>query len=431
MKVKNLFGMAAMAAVVMSSCSSDEVVNNYSQDNAIEFGTYVGRDAVSRVAVTDLNKVKNDGFGVFATYNQGGTTGTKPNFMNNQQVTWTNPSTETTTEGEGEGEAATEETGSWTYSPIKYWPNNASAQVSFWAYSPYNDDNDEASLTTPTFAVTDGTDFVVTEETVSGKLGYNEKVKLTFAHVMSRIGFKVETVINETDSHKSTDNGENDEKDDASKNDFEKKDGQALTTVVVTEVSLNYAFVDAGKMTWSAATEEQTKGEWNLTLTENSKLSSDKYHTLTVGETATDNKIFNDVTETEYEKAVGTEDTEDYQAAKKLVGQVADIISKKLNHDDAYFMVIPQKAKEMTITVKYSVITKDDKLATGYSKVDNEVTSEKFDFTFERNHAYNFVLHLGLNSVEFEAEVSKNWEESDVIVNVPLNEATTKTQPEA
>ena len=109
---------------------------------------------------------------------------------------------------------------------------------------------------------------------------------------------------------------------------------------------------------------------------------------------------------------------------------MAGITSEKLNHDDAYFMVLPQNAENMTITVKYSVITKDDKLATGYSKVDNEVTSEPFTFNFERNHAYNFVLHLGLNSVEFEAEVSESWEESDVIVNVPLNEATTKTQQE-
>ena len=419
-----------MAAVVMSSCSSDEVVNNYSQDNAIEFGTYVGRDAVSRVAVTELADVKENGFGVFATYNQGGTTGTKPNFMNNQEVKWTVP-TQTTAEGDGEGEAATEETGSWTYSPIKYWPNNADAEVSFWAYSPYSDENDNTGLEVPTFAVTDGTDFVVTEETVSGKLGYNEKVKLTFAHVMSRIGFKVETVINETDNHQSADNGKDDEETDASENDFEKgDDDQALTTVVVTEVSLNYAFVNKGTMTWSAATESETEGKWNLSLTSTSTLGSESYHKLTVGQNVDNNEIFANVTETEYEKAVGTEEAEDYQAAKKLVGQVAGITSEKLNHDDAYFMVLPQEAENMTITVKYSVITKDDKLATGYSKVDNEVTSEPFTFNFERNHAYNFVLHLGLNSVEFEAEVSETWEESDVIVNVPLNEATTKTQQE-
>ena len=43
MKKSYLFGMFALAAMTMVGCSNDEVVENFSQDNAIEFGTYVGR----------------------------------------------------------------------------------------------------------------------------------------------------------------------------------------------------------------------------------------------------------------------------------------------------------------------------------------------------------------------------------------------------
>ena len=51
MKKNYLFGMLALAAMTMVGCSNDEVVNDYSQDNAIEFGTYVGRDVESRGAI--------------------------------------------------------------------------------------------------------------------------------------------------------------------------------------------------------------------------------------------------------------------------------------------------------------------------------------------------------------------------------------------
>jgi len=45
---KNLFGWLAMATMLVGTgCSSDEVVNDYSPENAIQFGTYVGRDAQS------------------------------------------------------------------------------------------------------------------------------------------------------------------------------------------------------------------------------------------------------------------------------------------------------------------------------------------------------------------------------------------------
>ena len=141
---KNLFGWLAMAAMLVGTgCSTDEVVNDYSPENAIQFGTYVGRDAESRVSVTTIDVLKASsypGFGVFANYSTNNGVALTPNFINNTQVTWN--------------------TSAWTYSPVKYWPNNDTDQVTFWAYGPWDTNNTVPNADAPHFAISDGTDYV-------------------------------------------------------------------------------------------------------------------------------------------------------------------------------------------------------------------------------------------------------------------------------
>ena len=117
MKKSIFLGIIALAAVSMTSCSNDEVTLVYPQDDAIEFGTYLGRDALTRGVVLDNNNLAN--FGVFASYtgetDWASTDGY--NFMYNQIV---------------------EKSGSdWVYSPKKYWPTNKGDKISFFAYAPY------------------------------------------------------------------------------------------------------------------------------------------------------------------------------------------------------------------------------------------------------------------------------------------------------
>lgn len=74
MKKNHLFGMFAMAAFAFASCSQDEVVTQSPEVNkAIEFGTYVGRDAQTRAhSIETVEKLAEDGgFGVFAYYTNG------------------------------------------------------------------------------------------------------------------------------------------------------------------------------------------------------------------------------------------------------------------------------------------------------------------------------------------------------------------------
>lgn len=381
---KNLFGWLAMAAMLVGTgCSTDEVVNDYSPENAIQFGTYVGRDAESRVAETDLEEVQKDGFGVFANYTNG-STGLIPNFMNNQSVTW------------NEGENV------WKYSPIKYWPNTKDAKVSFWAYSPYcaTDWNIDASA--PFFTISDGTDYVVAH-TTSQKQGVNDNIKFTFGHIMSKVGFKVEAIIDEIENEETNGNpvnGKPDENSDLTSNTIPSE-----TNIVVTEVKLVGKLDQTGTMTGT------TTG-WNMAV---------------VDYTGTD--ITYTLDHTNFENtgchACGYNATNGYTY---LPGQLVEVEKSELNNSDSYFMFLPQTA-DFTITVKYHVITGDAGLSTKYSDVENTVAADVKNFEFKSGKAYDFVLQLGLTAVKLSAEVS-GWEAaSDYYVNVPLNDATVINQP--
>ena len=75
---KFFMGIAAMAALTLVSCSSDDLnslSDNSSKNEAISFDGYLGRSAVavngsrgSELEIADLQKSK-DGFGVFGNYN--------------------------------------------------------------------------------------------------------------------------------------------------------------------------------------------------------------------------------------------------------------------------------------------------------------------------------------------------------------------------
>lgn len=78
---KFFMGIAAMAALTLVSCSSDDLnslSDNSSKNEAISFDGYLGRSAVavngsrgSVLEIADLQKSK-DGFGVFGNYSTGG-----------------------------------------------------------------------------------------------------------------------------------------------------------------------------------------------------------------------------------------------------------------------------------------------------------------------------------------------------------------------
>ena len=64
MKKFFLFGIIAFAALSVTSCTKDEVIEIMPQE-AIEFGTYLGHDVQSRGVVLDNTNFRQ--FGVFAS----------------------------------------------------------------------------------------------------------------------------------------------------------------------------------------------------------------------------------------------------------------------------------------------------------------------------------------------------------------------------
>lgn len=112
------------------------------QQVPVTFGTYVGEKASTRFGDygdMDLDGIKNSGFGVFGYYTNASTYASAvsggtaiPNFMYNQLVEFTDTDADSTPD-------------SWTYYPLKYWPNEYGATatatetdlLSFFAYAPY------------------------------------------------------------------------------------------------------------------------------------------------------------------------------------------------------------------------------------------------------------------------------------------------------
>ena len=188
---KIFMGIAAVAALTLVSCSSDDLnslSDNSSKNEAISFDGYLGRSAVavngsrgSVLEIADLKKLK-DGFGVFGNYNATGGQNFGSNLFDNQPVAY--------------------KTSAWTYSPLRYWPTEG--HIDFLAYAPY--DVNTALNTTLEGNMTSCINFTV-ENTVAKQkdllwanaenktkdniFGTENKVKFQFAHALSRLGYSI------------------------------------------------------------------------------------------------------------------------------------------------------------------------------------------------------------------------------------------------
>lgn len=195
MKQPKLFFLAAIAATALASCSSNDDLaatdGAVTEPAAIGFDSYLGRN-VSALDATrgedqTVDKLKTSGFGVYAyqsssEYNA--STGTfSPNLMSNQKVTHDNTN--------------------WTYSPKKYWPQTG--YVAFLAYAPYaasgyslvNSEGIESGNRkylkgfSVNSTISEQVDLLWnTTDHLKEQLTTN-RVKMTFAHALSRIGFNI------------------------------------------------------------------------------------------------------------------------------------------------------------------------------------------------------------------------------------------------
>lgn len=195
MKTKNL--LMAVTALLVASCSQNEITEVRTDGKpAIGFDVYTGvatrgTDVTNTTMQETVDKL--GGFGVMGYY-----TGSKtwedakgsvaPSFMHNQLVTY--------------------DTDNWTYTPAKYWPNNTSDKVSFFAYAPYEYTKDaekrnlgivtsgesDTSLPSITFTLKDKNnldkmvDLVVAKEL--NKTATNNTINFNFEHTLTKVGFQ-------------------------------------------------------------------------------------------------------------------------------------------------------------------------------------------------------------------------------------------------
>ena len=191
---KIFMGIAAVAALTLVSCSSEDLnslSDNSSKNEAISFDGYWGRSAVSvngsRGSVIDkaedLQKV-SEGFGVFGNYSSTDGEAFGSNLFENQKVTY-----------------STEET-KWTYSPEKYW--SPQGHIDFLAYAPHVDGTTLKNTSCIEFTVAnnaaDQKDLLwanAANQTKANNSGTGKKVKFQFAHALSRLGYTVKTKPND------------------------------------------------------------------------------------------------------------------------------------------------------------------------------------------------------------------------------------------
>ena len=183
---KFFMGIAAVAALTLVSCSSDDLnslSDNSSKNEAISFDGYLGRSAVAvngtRGSVLDKLALQNstEGFGVFGNYKEDDGQEFGSGLFNNQKVTY--------------------KASAWTYTPLKFWPTQG--HIDFLAYAPYDantvltDSKSKISFTVEK-EIANQKDLLwanADNQTKDNISSTGKKVKFHFYHALSRLGYTV------------------------------------------------------------------------------------------------------------------------------------------------------------------------------------------------------------------------------------------------
>ena len=358
---KFFMGIAAMAALTLVSCSSDDLnslSDNSSKNEAISFDGYLGRSAVavngSRGSVLDINALKSTdtdkkGFGVFGYYNSSVTDhGSAPeqsfdaNLFNNEQVT------------------CPKDGADWTYTPLKYWP--ADGHVDFLAYAPYDVSTALKKTTGADPKNTSCIDFSVSSKITDQKdllwanaenqtkakhsTSTDNKVKFQFAHALSRLGYTVK--LNKT-------------------------------------VPASEATITLKNITLAGSSDGTSKKAFYINGTINLAKATDATG-LWEAATSDDNKqIFN------------------WSSSDKTLSN-----AETKNPDNEYLFVIPQNFEtgpdELYVVVSYTI---EYKSGSAKPTISYKVY-KKLEKNFLQGKAYMINLTVGLTPIQFDAEVA-DW----------------------
>ncbi len=417
---RTVFILTAFLAVMSCTRTQDLDVPEAAQD-AVGFDVYTHGALETKAGYPgeiNLDALKVTGFGVY------GYISTKPDFMANQHVTYS---------------------GSWVYSPVKYWPNQDDVNINFYAYAPYVEQSDFAALgdaqadaalaeptkegivyihpnnvaTTPKIVYRTPKDpsnsvdlmFGVAAEAHTSpsvtvglpflnmtKLKLGEKMKFNFKHALTKFSVNVDGYFDEV-------NGSTPRNNNVDPN----------TRVVIKSVNIKTTQLAVGGTLDLNNTVANTPN-WTVGTTLSAFNASAGYD-LPI---ASYLKYIEDNTEsvTHFsQQPLGVTKT-----TQSLMGYGIDGTTA------ASLLFVPAgDAADLTITITYEVITRDPNLGKGYSITENPVTSTIAAANlganaFKPGYATTLNLHLGLASVKFDADVT-NWETGETEnVDLPENE---------
>lgn len=472
--MKKSYLVMAAAAALFAACSSNDLAESPTvaqpqtvEDGTVNFDVYANRTTTRAglpgsitTASLKTGDHKDAGFGVFAYYtdNTDYTQYATPNFMYNQQVKWDDAS------------------GTWTYTPVKYWPNEFGStansddvdKVSFFAYAPwvivtptngmpssgdkeknitqmtkntatgdpvikYVVDTDPASSVDLLWGVVPAADTYQAVEgttaapSLTGGTPYLDlvkaqtanRIKFDFRHALAKLNVQIDAFVDDI-----TNTIELDSK----------------TRIYVRSITIGGFAV---------------KGALNLNNTmadEPLWLEYDGSKELTAGvvtyyDGRKDGKEATINGEQKSEKpaslnAALIEDENTYEGGDFGTSAHAGVTKTPVNlfqtagGADGYIYVIPT-SEQMDVTIIYDVETIDPNLP-GYladgvthgSSVENRIYKENvFSVNIEAGKAYQLKLHLGMTSVKFDAEVI-NWDDAgSEDVDLPHNTRSAYVTP--
>lgn len=451
--------MAGCLTACMSNSEDESFTTVKDPEVAVSFAPNVGAEQTirstypdSKGAIATTDDLKKAGFGVFAYYSgndvyqyDSDRSGKNPfNFMWNQQVKWA---------GSGDN---------WTYSPLKYWPNDNQpadhqgatgsqehSYLSFFAYAPYTDNRettatDDGIVAFTANSVASGKSYLtyrmsadkpgLIDENIdllwavrpnlwkmeSGEGYVNGQVKFNFKHALSKFTVCVQGLFD----HRDNNDDSTDYPDDIDPN----------TRILVESVDFESSpLMKEGKM-YIVPQPQDNAAYPHWVLDKNKGKMELKAEDYTINSTIRDTYRFDQ----KYHKDYFPKNTAETTIDTTTIRTLFDELPKGVTHTevslfeqpDFYYLVIPNKGyvtdDPMKVNIVYHVITYDPNLKLNNppycSIVKNDITASFSDsFAFEPNKQYKLRLLLGLTTVKFELEVADEWDSPIVMDPVVID----------
>lgn len=397
----------------------------------VSFNAYVNRNTTRAGQTGELNNdadgLQKSGFGVFAYYTNGQLYSqmSLPDFMYNQQVTY--------------------DTDHWTYSPVKYWPNETGSTamseetdyLTFFAYAPYADVNPNTGKVTsdesfgifgmtrakdtgdpyvkyrasydPTKAVDlcwSNTNFSNTNNIDLTKPAVNSTVSFNFQHALAALNVQIDADVDlatHADPGKALDEN---------------------TRIYVRSITFR-GFAEKGQLNLNL-------GNWNnldcdCDLTSQPITIYDGRRDGREGVAASLNEtrtgLNPDIIQSgAYDPSKSFSTTPGYSTTPGVTNTTVNLFNSSTAADPIY--VIPTN-DPLEVTIVYDVETYDPKLVSQYlsdgrthgSTIENNITatiknSSSEEITLAARNKYTINIHLGMTSVKVDASVTE-WKEGD------------------